>query len=77
MNTNEYYNEIRSDIAKDFGLEAGGYYHPLQTRPALSFKQAMLLNAKYPNPDEYSLSPSNKAMLIAKRYASLKKVWSK
>ena len=25
MNTNEYYNEIRSDIAKEFGLEAIGF----------------------------------------------------
>ena len=25
MNTNEYYNEIRNDIAKEFGLEAIGY----------------------------------------------------
>jgi hypothetical protein len=74
---NNYYEEIRTDIAKEFGLEAGGYYHSLQTSPVLSFNQAMLLNAKYPNPDEYSLSPSDKAMLIAKRYASLKKVWSK
>ncbi len=73
MNT----NEIRKEIAKEFGLEAGGYYHPLQTRPALSFKQAMLLNAKYPNPDEYSLSPSPKAFAIATRYASLTRLWAK
>jgi hypothetical protein len=72
---NEYYNEIRMDIAKDFGLEAGGYAPT--PRPALSIAQAVRLNAKYPNADEYSTSPSDKAYLIASRYASLKKAWSK
>jgi len=72
---NNYYNEIRSDIAKEFGLEAGGYAP--QPKFALSIVQAQRLNAKYPNADEYSLSPSDKAYAIAKRYASLKKAWSK
>jgi len=70
---NNYYNEIRKDIAKDFGLEAGGYA-PLPA-PALSIVQAMRLNAKYPS-EALSTRPSDKAILIAKRYASLKKVWS-
>jgi hypothetical protein len=75
MNTyNDYLHSIQLDIAKDFGLEAGGFS---PVKPALSFKQAMYLNAKYPNSDEYSLSPSDKAFTIAKRYASLKKVWAK
>ena len=73
-NYNNYYNEIRSDIAKDFGLEAGGYA-PIPA-PALSISQAVRLNAKYPS-EALSMRPSDKAMLIAKRYASLKKVWSK
>ena len=75
MNTyTEYNHSIQLDIAKDFGLEAGGF---APSRPALSFKQAMLLNAKYPNSDEFSLSPSDKAFTIAKRYASLKAMWAK
>jgi len=75
MNTyTEYNHSIQLDIAKDFGLEAGGFS---PVKPALSFKQAMLLNAKYPNADEYSLSPSDKAFQIAKRYASLKAMWAK
>ena len=75
MNTyNEYSHSIQLDIAKDFGLEAGGFS---PVKPALSFKQAMLLNAKYPNSDEFSLSPSDKAFQIAKRYASLKAMWVK
>jgi hypothetical protein len=74
MNYTNYYNEIRSDIAKDFGLEAGGYA-PIP-KPALSIVQAMRLNAKYPS-GEFDTRPSDKAVLIAKRYASLKKVWSK
>jgi hypothetical protein len=74
MNYTIYYNEIRNDIAKEFGLEAGGF---APSRPALSIAQAVRLNAKYPNADEYSTSPSDKAYLIASRYASLKKAWSK
>lgn len=74
MNYTNYYNEIRSDIAKEFGLEAAGY---APSRPALSMAQAIRLNAKYPNADELSTQPSDKAFAIASRYASLKKAWSK
>ena len=73
MNTNEYYNEIRSDIAKDFGLEAIGYGAP---RPTLAIAQALYLNNKYPSADPLDMYPSAKATLIAKRYGSLVKAWS-
>jgi hypothetical protein len=69
-----YTNEIRKDIAKEFGLEAAGY---APSKSSLTFSQAMYLNAKYPNSDEYSLSPSDKAFAIAIRYTNLKKAWSK
>jgi hypothetical protein len=60
---NNYYNEIRSDIAKDFGLEAGGYA-PAPKYP-LSIRQCQILLNKY---------GMDKATIIAKRYASLAKV---
>ena len=75
MNTNEYYENVRKEIAMDFGLEAGGY-SPVPA-PALSIKQAIYLNAKYPSSDDLSGRPSDKAFAIATRYASLKKAWSK
>jgi hypothetical protein len=68
---NNYYNEIRNEIGKEFGLEALGYNAP---RPALSIRQAQYLNAKYPSADPLEMKPSDKAMLIAKRYASFVKV---
>jgi hypothetical protein len=62
---NNYYNEIRSDIAKEFGLEAGGY----SPRPtyALTLRQCQVLLNKY---------GMDKASIIVKRYASLAKVVS-
>ena len=74
MNTNNYYNEIRSDIAKDFGLEAGGYAPT--PAPALSISQSLYLINKYPKSDPLELGVSDKAMLIGKRYATLKKAWA-
>lgn len=74
MNTNEYYENVRREIGIEFGLKAGGYAPT--PAPALSISQAVRLNAKYPS-EALSMRPSDKAMLIAKRYASLKKVWSK
>ena len=61
--TTNYYNEIRSDIAKEFGLEAGGY----APRPKylLTIRQCQILNNKY---------GFEKASVIVKRYASLAKV---
>jgi hypothetical protein len=67
MNYTNYYNEIRSDIAKEFGLEAAGY----APRPKLMpITIAQRINAKYPS-DELSMKPSEKAIYIAKRYHSL------
>jgi hypothetical protein len=57
---NSYTNEIRSDIAKEFGLEAAG----LAPRPqyALTVRQCQILNNKYGH---------EKASVIVKRYRSL------
>ena len=69
---NQYYETIRQDIAKDFGLEAAGYApRPV---PALTVRQAQYLNNKYPS-DSLSMRPSDKALQIAKRYGSLKVLW--
>ncbi len=62
MNTNNYYNEIRNEIGKEFGLEALGYGAP---RPTLSIVQCQMLLNKY---------GMDKATLIAKRYANFVKV---
>ena len=60
---NNYYNEIRNDIAKDFGLEAAGYA-PAPTY-ALTLRQCQILLNKY---------GMEKASVIVKRYAALSKV---
>jgi hypothetical protein len=67
MNINEYYETVRNDIAKDFGLEAGGY----APRPKLMPIQiAQRIASKYPTEfGSRNLNP--KAVLIAKRYHSL------
>ena len=59
---NNYYNEIRSDIAKDFGLEAAGYAPA--PKYALTLRQCQILLNKY---------GMEKASIIAKRYASIAK----
>ncbi len=69
---NNYYNEIRSDIAKDFGLEAGGYAPQPKMIP---IQIAARINDKYPPTYEgrkVILNPM--AVRIAKRYLSLSKV---
>jgi hypothetical protein len=66
---NNYYNEIRSDIAKDFGLEAGGYAPQPKMIP---IRIAQRINDKYPPTYEgrkIILHPMAKR--IAKRYMSL------
>ena len=66
---NNYYNEIRSDIAKDFGLEAGGYAPQPKMTP---IRIAQRINDKYPPTYEgrkVILHPMAKR--IAKRYMSL------
>jgi hypothetical protein len=66
---NNYYNEIRSDIAKDFGLEAAGY----APRPTmLPIRIAQRINNNYPPTMEgrkVILHPMG--IRIAKRYMSL------
>jgi hypothetical protein len=57
---NEYNNEIRKDIALEFGLEAGGY----APRPTmLPIRVAQRIASKYPD--------HTQAVTIAKRYMSL------
>ena len=68
---NNYYSEIRSDIAKEFGLEAGGY---APTTNALPIRIAQRIANKYPS--DYSKGRFNstlnpKAVLIAKRYVAI------
>jgi hypothetical protein len=68
---NNYYNEIRMDIAKDFGLEAGGYAPQPKMLP---IRIAQRINAKYPSDfsqGRFNSTLNPKAVLIAKRYVSL------
>jgi len=72
MNINEYYETVRNDIAKEFGLEAGGYAPA--PRYALPITIAQRINAKYPS--EFSVSRFDRklnpnAVYIAQRYISL------
>lgn len=62
---NEYYSEVRSDIAKDFGLSSAGY---APRNYALTIRQCQILNNKY---------GFEKAQVIVKRYVALKKVSQK
>jgi len=64
---NEYYSEIRSDIAKDFGLEAGGYAPRPQA--VLPIHIAVRLANKYPSIARHTPNPF--AVKVAKRYVSL------
>ena len=71
MNYTNYYNEIRSDIAKDFGLEAAGYA-PAPTM--IPVRIAQRIANKYPatwveGQRKPILDP--KSVVIAKRYMSL------
>jgi len=75
MNTNEYYENVRREIGIEFGLDKAGYAPT--PAPALSISQSLYLINKYPKSDPLELGVSDKAMLIGKRYATLKKVWSK
>ena len=47
MSLNNYYNEIRSDIAKDFGLAAAGYA-PAPTY-YITIREAQRISEKYPS----------------------------
>jgi hypothetical protein len=66
---NNYYNEIRSDIAKDFGLESAGYAPAPKMIP---IRIAQRINDKYPPTYEgrkVILNPMG--VRIAKRYLAL------
>jgi hypothetical protein len=67
---NNYYNEIRSDIAKEFGLEAAGYAPAPKMLP---IRIAQRINAKYPasGSSRYDMTLNPKAVVIAKRYMAL------
>jgi len=62
----EYYEEIRRDIAKEFGLEAGGYA-PIKG-PELPIRIAQRITNKYPG-EWRKLDP--KALVISRRYMSI------
>ena len=66
-------NTIYNELVKEFGLEITS--HNPANRPAMSTRQAQMLNAKYPHSEELSMRPSEKAMYIASRYGSLKVLW--
>jgi hypothetical protein len=71
MNYTNYYNEIRSDIAKDFGLEAAGYAPAPKMLP---IQIAQRIIAKYPSDfskGRFNATLNPKAVEIAKRYMSL------
>jgi len=76
-NYNNYYNEVRFDIAKDFGLESAGYAPSSILLPA---RIAQRIANKYPS--DYSKGRFNstlnpKAVLIAKRYVAIMSVLKK
>jgi hypothetical protein len=68
---NNYYSEIRSDIAKEFGLEAGGYAPTINTLP---IRIAQRIANKYPSDysqGRFNSTPNPKAVLIAQRYVAI------
>lgn len=71
LELNNYYNEIRSDIAKEFGLEAAGYTPAPKRMPV---RVAQRIANKYPS--DFSQGRFNavinpKAVEIAKRYHAI------
>jgi hypothetical protein len=68
----EYYDQVRLDLAKEFGLEALGYGQP---KPKLPIQVAQRIVAKYPGiPDPQAfrgLKLNPKAELIAQRYVAI------
>jgi len=67
---NNYYSEIRSDIAKDFGLSSAGY---APTSKSMPVRIAQRITNAYPR--DFSLGRFNstlnpQAVRIAKRYMS-------
>lgn len=62
----DYREEIRQEIAKEFGLEAGGYAP--QKGPQLPIRVAQRIIYKYPGGWK-KLDP--KALILSKRYMSI------
>ena len=62
----EYYEEIRQEIAKDFGLEAAGYGPKPKLIP---IRIAQRIVAKYPGIDRFT--PHPKALQISRRYMEI------
>ena len=68
-----YTNEIRNDIAHNFGLEAAGYAPT--PKYILPIKVAIKINAKYPSTMQGRKVITNPtALKIAQRYVSLMRV---
>jgi hypothetical protein len=76
-NYNNYYNEIRNDIAKDFGLESAGYAPSSTLIPA---RIAQRISNKYPSDfskGRFNSTLNPKAVIIAKRYVAIMSVLKK
>ncbi len=74
---NNYYSEIRSDIAKDFGLESAGYAPSVSPLP---IRIAQRIANKYPSDfsqGRFNSTPNPKAVEIAKRYVAIMSVLKK
>jgi hypothetical protein len=68
---NNYYSEIRSDIAKDFGLESAGYAPSVSPLP---IRIAQRIANKYPSDfsqGRFNSTLNPKAVLIAQRYVAI------
>jgi hypothetical protein len=67
---NNYYNEIRSDIAKEFGLESGGY---APTPKRMPVRIAQRITNAYPSDfsqGRFNSTLNPQAVRVAKRYMS-------
>lgn len=72
-----HYNEIRKDIAIEFGLEAGGY---APRSNALPTRIAQRISNKYPSDfsqGRFNSTLNPKAVVIAKRYVAIMSVLKK
>ena len=72
-----HYNEIRKDIAIEFGLEAGGY---APRSNALPIRIAQRIANKYPSDfsqGRFNSTLNPKAVIIAKRYVAIMSVLKK
>lgn len=72
MSLNEYYSEIRSDIAKDFGLESAGYAP--RSKSYLTIREAQRLNNKYPatGTSRFDIVLNPKAVVIIQRLKAIR-----